>query len=384
MKLLHRHIFWSVGGTCLAAAGLFGFVLLLGNALKDLLGYLLAGQIPIETFLVLAGLLVPYVGAYALPIGVLTGVLLVLGRMSAQQEITAMRAAGLSLGFVARPIVVLGLIGAAATLVVNFSYMPRARAAYKQALARSVQLSPLSFVVPKTFVREFPGVVLYVGEKEGARLRDFWVWQVDDEARMRVFARADEGHFEYDQEANTLVLTLRHVVMESRNPEDPEDFTRPLATSAVEEFPIKLHLDALFDQQAYRRKLREMTLDQLLAKRARLAAPAEGSAEAELTPEERRVEAARVVLTLNDKASSAVTVLAFALLAVPLGIKVSRKETSANLGLALILVMAYYFATTAIGWLDQYPAARPHLLVWVPAAGFFVLAGWLFRRIGRV
>ena len=45
MNLLHRHIFWSVMATCLAAVGLFAAVLILGNVLKDMMGYMLAGQI---------------------------------------------------------------------------------------------------------------------------------------------------------------------------------------------------------------------------------------------------------------------------------------------------------------------------------------------------
>lgn len=372
MKLLHRHLFASVGATCLAAVGLFAAVLLLGNALKDLLGPTLAGQIPVDTFLRLVGLLVPYVGAYALPMGVLTGVLLVLGRMSAQHEITAMRAAGLSLGFIARPILLLGVIGTLAALVVNFEHMPRARTAYKEIFGQAVQRNPLSFIVPRTFVREFPGVVLYVGEKDGSRLRDFWVWQLDDEARVRVFARADEGDFAFDQEANTLVLTLRNVVMETRNARDPEDFSRPLATSAVEEFPVQLQLDDLFGRQVLRRKIEWLTLTQLLAEWRRL--DAEGEAVARM----------RVAIAISDKASTAVAVLAFAVMAIPLGIRVSRKETSANLGVALLLVMLYYFLTNVIKLLYDYPALRPDLLLWLPVVGFLVAGVWQFRRLGRV
>ena len=82
MNLIHRHIFANVVLTCGAAVGLFAFVLMLANALKDLLGYMLQGQIEVDTFFRLIGLLVPFVVSYALPMGMLSGILLVLGRMS--------------------------------------------------------------------------------------------------------------------------------------------------------------------------------------------------------------------------------------------------------------------------------------------------------------
>jgi lipopolysaccharide export system permease protein len=371
VKLLQRHIFGSVSTTCLAAVGLLAFVLMLANLLRDLLGPALSGQIAFGTFVQLVGLLLPYVAPYALPAGILTGVLLVLGRMSAQHEITAIRAAGLSLRFVAWPILLLGLIGSGLTLLATFHYMPRARTAYKQIIGEAVQRNPLSFIVPKTFVREFPGVVLYVGEKRGEELRDFWVWQVDRQHRVRAFARADEGLFDYDVDANTLVLTLRHVVVENRNEDDPEDFSRSPTTSAFEEFPVQLQLDQLFGRQVRQQKLSEMTLHQLLGEWRRLSAPEEAEART------------RVAITISEKASTAVAVLAFAFLAVPLGIKVSRKETSANLGVAVMLMLAYYFSTVVITWLDKYPALRPDLLVWLPVLTFFALGGWLFRRVGR-
>ena len=86
-------------------------MLTVGNVIKDLLGYLIAGQLKLELFLELVLLIPPFVLSYALPFGVLTGVLLVLGRMSAQHEVTAIRAAGLSLPWIARPILVLAALG---------------------------------------------------------------------------------------------------------------------------------------------------------------------------------------------------------------------------------------------------------------------------------
>ena len=132
MNLLDRYIFKSVLGSCLAAVGLFGFVLMLGNAICDLLGYVLGGQLPLATFGQLLLLLIPFVAYYALPIGMLCGVLLTLGRISADSEVTAMRAAGIGLGRIMRPVLVLGILGTAVGLYINFEAMPRSRMHYKQ------------------------------------------------------------------------------------------------------------------------------------------------------------------------------------------------------------------------------------------------------------
>src|SRR3954465_3620151 len=139
VNLLDRHIFKSVLITCAGAVGLFAFVLMLGNAVKDLLGYVLAEQLPIPVFGRLVLLLVPFMISYALPLGILTGVLLTLGRLSADSEITAMRATGLSLTRIARPVFLLGALGAALGLYINFESMPWARVEYHQQLAAAVR-----------------------------------------------------------------------------------------------------------------------------------------------------------------------------------------------------------------------------------------------------
>jgi lipopolysaccharide export system permease protein len=372
MKILHRHIFASVLFTCLVAAGLFAFVLIVGNAFKDLLGYMLAGQLTVEAFLKLLVLLVPYVGAHALPMGMLTGVLLVLGRMSAQQEITAMRAAGLGLGYAARPIFVIAILGLAAALAINFYYMPRSRTAYRDTLSEAVRQNPLSFIVPKTFIRDFPSVVVYVNEKHGPVMKDVWIWHLDDQKRVKDFARARSGHIDYVEADNKLVLTLSDVSLETRDEKKPEDFslTHPIGTSSEATFDLKL--DNLFGKQQFSRKLSFLTFGELLDEQKRLE-------DAHASARERM----KVSIALHEKVAGAFTILAFAVIAIPLGIKVSRKETSANLGIALALALGYYFLNVVVGWLDKQPALRPDLLLWLAPVLYLALGTWLFRRVGR-
>lgn len=378
MNLIHRHIFANVFMTCAAAVVLFGFVLMVGNALKDLLGPVLAGQLGFVTFLRLLALLIPFVFYYALPMGMLSGVLLVLGRMSSDREITALRSAGLSVAWLSAPILFLALLGVVVSLAINFYFMPVARQASQRELAAAVQQNPLSFIVPRTFIRDFPGIVLYVGEKHETRLTDFWVWELDAQNRVKRFARADVGRLDYDAANNKLVLTLERAQAEVRDAKDPENFRESHGAAAWDRATFDLPLNKLTGDRPIKRKLKWLTFTQLMAEWEKVRRPDPATPAAE-----RQLELVRVQFTIQEKFATAFSVLSFALIAIPLGIKVSRKETSANLGLGLVLALAYYFVSVVPGMFDKYPELRPDLLVWLPNLIFQGLGFWMFYRIDR-
>ncbi len=252
MSLLHRHIFLAVFGACAAAIGLFAFILVVGNVLKDLLPFVMGGQVTLGTFSKLLGLLLQIVASYALPMGVLTGVLLVLGRMSAQNEVTAMRAAGLSIGYIAQPALLVGLAAALLCGFINFYSMPKSKTAYKRILAEAVQRNPLSFIVPKTFIRDFRGIVLFVGDKEESLLKDVWIWELDDQNRVVRSGRAATGRVSFDEREGRLGLVLGNVSFEIRDEDNPEEFTKPVQPGTSKEFTIELRMDAVFGKQAVR------------------------------------------------------------------------------------------------------------------------------------
>lgn len=381
MNLLDRHIFKSVLFTCAASVGLFAFVMILGNAVKDLLGYVLADQLSLGTFARLVGLLVPFVISFALPMGMLTGVLLTLGRLSADSEITAMRTAGLSLFRIARPVLIIGVLGTVLGLYINFDSMPRARVQYHKELDEAIRTNPLAAIVPKTFIREFPGYVVYVGEKQGAVMRDFWLWRLDRDRRVIQFVRSESGRFDYDETTNELILTLTHAQVETRDPKDPETFTEAQYVASFEKSePVHLGLDRLYNRTSARgQKLKWMTFDELQIELRRTAAAPIG----EGGPKEHARNEMKVRLTIQEKYTLSLSVLAFALIGVPLGIRVSRRETSANLGVAVALALGYYMLTVMVGWLDRHPEYHPDLLLWLPNTIFLVLGVWLFRRIEK-
>ncbi len=378
MNLIHRHIFANVVLTCGAAVGLFAFVLMLANAMKDLLGYMLQGQIEVDTFVRLIGLLVPFVVSYALPMGMLTGILLVLGRMSSDREITALRSSGMSVAWLSAPILCFALMGVTLAGLVNFQFMPTARLAYQRELAGAVQHNPLSFIVPKTFIRDFPGVIIYVGEKQADLLKDIWIWELDKQKRVVNSGRAATGWVRYDESKSKLVLSLDYLQAEVHDRKDPEDPAKIRSGGSTDHATFDLLLDKLTGKQTVQVKTKWLTFPQLVEEWRRLNRPDPAVPEAE-----RAQRLMRVQITIHEKFAMAFSVLSFALVAIPLGIKVSRKETSANLGIGLLLALGYYFVTIAVGWFDNYPALRPDLLMWLPNVVFQSLGLWMFYKVDR-
>ncbi|HEY4302361.1 MAG TPA: LptF/LptG family permease [Candidatus Didemnitutus sp.] len=378
MKLLHRYIFVSVAVTSFAAVAVLAFVLMVGNVLRDLLGWVLAGQIPPDVFIHLVAETIVVVISYALPMGILTGVLLVLGRMSADREITAIRGSGVSIAGISAPVFFFALLSTGVSLAVNFYYMPRAKVAYETELHDAIRADPLSIVVPKTFIRAFHGKVIYVGEKRGNEVSDFWGWELDHQDRVLHAVRARTGKIVYDEAHNDLILTLYDVQGEIHDGKDPENANKVHGGFSGGQVPFILSLDQLSGNSAVRVKLKWRTFDQLMAEWRRLGQP-----DPKAAPGHRYEERIRIQTAIQEKFATAFSVLSFALIAIPLGIKVSRKETSANLGIALVLAMGYYIATVAVNFCDTHPEWRPDLLMWVPNLAFQSLGAWMFYKADR-
>jgi len=377
VRLLDRYILKQVLVTCAGCVGFFVFLIATVNALKDLLGYLLAGQLAPESAIKLCLLLIPYVVMYALPMGMLLGVLLVLGRMSADSEIVAMRTTGQSLKRITAPIFGLALLGVVAGVGINFYYMPIARTVYHQEFGQMLRTNALRVIVPKTFVREFPGMVVYVSEKRGNYVKDIWLWRLDKQQRVTGFSHAETGRLELDEEKNELVFKPFQLSTERFDEKNPEDFSKPPVRLEAESASFRFSLSRMFGPKSFNRKLDWYTPSELAAAKqldAKTMPPG-------LARDQRLM---RYDMIIQNKASMALAVLILVLIAVPMGIKVSRRETSANFGVALLLALVYYFSTTVVvGWFDKSPELRPDLLVWVPNLFFIGVGLWLNFRVER-
>ncbi|MEL0118563.1 MAG: LptF/LptG family permease [Opitutae bacterium] len=382
MNRIQRYIFREVFIGAFLSLLVLVFILVAGNALRDKLTQFMEGQLSLKFMLEMLGLLLPYAVKYALPPALLTGILLGLGRLSADSEITAMRANGFGLGNLATPIFLLAFLLAGICFYINSWAAPNARTQYKTLLARTAQENPLFFFQPGTFIKDFPGYILYVGDFDGKELRDFWVWSTaghenkpDEQNRIRQAMRFETSQIEYEPETNTLVLTPRNLHVEINDKDDPENFQGDYRPGMAGSTVLRFNLDERGQDLGVRRKPSMLTLDELLKSRQQLSRISQPSLE-----EQKKLIETNMQLQTN--ASMACSVIAFAAIGIPLAIRTGRRETIANAVVAIGLALGYYVILILLGLLENRPEFRPDLLTWAPNLLFVLIGLALVRRIG--
>jgi len=380
VRILDRHVLTETAVAGGAATGAFVFVMVAGNILTQVSNAIASGRVTGWEGLELVGLLFPGVLPYALPLGMLTGVLMAFGRMSSQQELTAMKASGRDLGRIALPALLLAGGLAVLSAWLNLEVAPYSNTEYRRLLVGSAKDNPASVIVPGKLNRHFPGMVIRAAERDGEVLRDFWLWSVDDHGRLTQTIHAREARLARavsDKGEGILRVTLTDARLEKRQAGD-EHFARPSSFTTAGTTQLEFPASGIFkDGENFQRKLRWLTTSELLE------AIDKGW---QVAPDATRKEKERgrmVAMTqLMAHLAGAFSVFSLAFLAVPLAVRVGRSETFVNAAVALGVALSYYLLTSMAAYVKD-PDLRPDLLIWVPNLLVVGLAWFLLRRVSR-
>jgi lipopolysaccharide export system permease protein len=361
------------------AVGLFLFVMITGSLIREVFPGLARGAIDWSQFFEILAYTVPSMLPYSLPMGVLAGVLIVLGRMSAQNEILAMKAAGMSLWRITSPIFCVALIATILSIFINLEIAPGAVDSVKRIFAESASVDPARFIAPGEFNRrDRDNLTIYAEDRQGDLLIHPWIWEMNENKQAVRVIRADSATISYDSRSGMLKLVVKNAGIVELDRHKPEDFTETARFHFAEHLPVEF-TPTVFNDADRKRKLRHLTIGELLKVRE---SGGQLSAEDKENPEKRFAARIATQTQIQSNIANAFGILSMTMLAIPLGIKASRSETLVNVAIALFLALSFYVLTICVTWI-QNAHFRPDILIWLPNILYQSIGGCLLWRAAR-
>jgi lipopolysaccharide export system permease protein len=361
----------------------FTLVLLIGNLFREILPLLISGRATFGLMLQAFGLLIPFLWTFALPMGMLTATLLVFGRFSADQELTAARASGVSLLSLVTPILLLSLVFCGISALVNLEIGPRCRLAYIGLRSQLTSVLINSQLPEGRPITDFPGFVVYVGKNRKQQLSDVRIYRFENETNLTQIIRATGGRIR-DNTTNEIVLDLF-------------DVKSLFVQSGVSGASTSLQFSLKFDQikKIVEADITDMTFSQLLERqrelehRVNLPLPRNPSATNTVAVKARDLKKYRADITvpirvqIHRRVAFSFACFGFTLIGIPLGIRVHRRETNIGIAVALGLVSVYYALIVIGEALSSHPEFAPHLWMWLPNFVFQAVGAVLLWRANR-
>jgi lipopolysaccharide export system permease protein len=157
---IHRYILREISAPTILSLLIFTFVLLMGKIPK-LTELVINKGVPATEILQLFSYLLPTFFSITVPLSFLLGILLTFGRFSADNEFVALKASGISLYSLIKPVLFLAFLFTLLTAWLTISIEPASKTAFREKLFRIASSSAGVSIKPGVFNDKFDGIVLY-------------------------------------------------------------------------------------------------------------------------------------------------------------------------------------------------------------------------------
>ena len=364
-KIISRYIFREIAFPFLLILFVLTFVLLMGKILQ-IMDLMVNKGIRVLDILHLIVLIMPNFLLFTIPIALLVSILIAMGRFSADNEITALKASGVSLLQIYYPVAIASLLAFVCAIVIGYFLVPQSNFATKKLLFELASQNASIGIKEKVFNADFKGLLLYAdkipadGEyMEGVLISDSRIlgeqntilakkaYLVADPKLMIVKLRLENGSI---HTVSSDLKNYRKVDFKSY------DINLDLSTTL-----------AAFTEE--NKSSTEMTMTELLE---RMKKPGLDDAAVR-----------ELAIEVHKKFSIPLSCLFFGLLALPLGITSHRAVKSRGFAVGIIIVAAYYLLRIGGEALVETGGLSPVIGVWTPNLFFALLGIYLFYMANK-
>src|SRR4051812_42377106 len=347
LKILDRYLVREIVPPMAVALLGLTFVLMMPPILQNA-ERLIAKGVPWTIIMRVLLTLVPQALGLTIPMALLYGILLGLGRLSADREFVALQACGVSVFRVFRPIAAIAVLACAATAYNMIVALPDSNQRFREITYNIVASGAETDIKARVFFTNFPNRVLYVRDiQPGAGWRDVFLADATEPAHTTIFV-AKSGRMVIDRAKRTLELVLENGTRHTTSRDQPEQYDAEAFESTV----LQVDPDTIFPRTQIVKGDNEKTIAELRQTIADNTA--------------NKLPSNPQLYTIQQKFSLPAACLVLALIGVALGASNSKDGKLAAFALGTGVVFVYYiilYSARAGAFAGRLPASFAPWLV---------------------
>ena len=339
----------------------FSSFMLMGRALNisDLL--VNKGMGFIDVLQLITYIYIPFLG-FIIPMSLLLTILLALGRLSADNEIIAMKSSGISLYQLVLPVGIFSSIALLLTTILTLYANPWGFKSLKDFAVKAVQSLSEVGIQEKVFNDEFEGMLIYVDKTvgQGGGMQGIFISDTRDPAIATTIV-AKEAYITSD--ADALLLNLR---LFDGSIHRAGDILDSYQMGSFKTYDITLDLNASSIGELKYHEMTNAELEDTL-----------------MAMEPGNPDINEIKVAYHKKYSLPFACIVFGLLGIPLGIRKVRGGKSYGFILSLLIFLIYYLFFMLGESLGKDGTLPPLISMWIPNIIMSLLGLYLFIHAAR-
>lgn len=310
--------------------------------------------------------LLPYLFAFTIPMATLLAILLAFARLAHDNELTAMKAAGISFYQTIPPVALLAGFSWLVTLGLSNFVLPNANSAFKRVVLEMARSRGQLSLKERIFNDQFNGLVFFINSisPDGRHLREVFISDNrSPETKNSIIA--EEGFVVHSPDGKRITLKLlRGQIFRVA------DEMHSLQTIRFQDYDFNLDLDSFaLGAKEFRKVERNLTFTEL---RQALAATKLGSKKHN-----------RLSYEFHRRLSLPFACIVLGFLAAPLSVQSRTGSRLSGVVLGLLLFLLYYVFISAAKALGEEGSYSPAVGLWLPNVIFAALAVLLWIKTAR-
>ncbi len=396
---LDRHVVREVFVPSVLAFFVYTFLLLM-NGLFSLMEQVVVYGVSAKDALNILLIGIPNVIILTIPVSFLFGVLLAVGRMTSENELTALLSAGIPARRLYKPVLFIGVFLAGVCVYLTFNVIPAATQEMRVLRTRIFSSgSAVGRIQPQVFYDELPKILLFVDDVDSTtgNWKNALIHRVisPDEEQLTLARRGriikastpDEEMTEngQDQKLKSDTDSLPWIILEDVvNYTFLRDHPEKFLTSMVQTHAFRPYSEPKKGRKlTYRLTLRELNADQLLEKIKTGRDPEAVEGDKKKSVEEKQLDMRMAAAEFNRRLAIPAASITFALLALPLGIGVRAGSRGRGFLFSILVVLVYYILSSYGEFLVIEKGVPAAIGMWIPNLALAAAGVVLSLKMGR-